>query len=91
MIRAHEFCEHGAHWTFEGCLTVFSASDYCGKGNSGAVAVVGEQAELEIFRIRKCAPDALPHVLQLPAWFLESADSQEPYVEVAEQPVWLQI
>jgi diadenosine tetraphosphatase ApaH/serine/threonine PP2A family protein phosphatase len=43
MIRAHEHCTNGFDWPFgtDGrILTVFSAVDYCQKGNDGAVAVV---------------------------------------------------
>jgi diadenosine tetraphosphatase ApaH/serine/threonine PP2A family protein phosphatase len=45
MIRAHEDCSAGFEWPFgedEQLLTVFSAVDYCQKGNSGAVAIVSD-------------------------------------------------
>jgi diadenosine tetraphosphatase ApaH/serine/threonine PP2A family protein phosphatase len=53
MIRAHENCMQGFDWPFgiEGkLLTVFSAIDYCGEGNDGAVAVVGRKNNVEVVR-----------------------------------------
>jgi protein phosphatase len=91
MIRAHEFCKHGAHWTFDGCLTLFSNCDYCGLGNTGAVAVLDKENKLEITPIRKCDPEDLAHILQLPQWFLESGTGVEPAFDMDEQPVWLAI
>jgi diadenosine tetraphosphatase ApaH/serine/threonine PP2A family protein phosphatase len=91
IIRGHEFCEAGAHWTSQGCLTIFSASDYCGRGNSGAVALVGEPDRLEIFPFRKYAPEARPRLMQLPQWFLESGVAQEPYIEDEKPQVWISI
>jgi diadenosine tetraphosphatase ApaH/serine/threonine PP2A family protein phosphatase len=49
MIRAHKFASRGFCWNFgeEGkCLTVFSSSGYQGKGNMGAVAIVGAEGEV---------------------------------------------
>jgi diadenosine tetraphosphatase ApaH/serine/threonine PP2A family protein phosphatase len=31
IVRAHQYCESGSKLTFDGCLTIFSASDYCGR------------------------------------------------------------
>jgi diadenosine tetraphosphatase ApaH/serine/threonine PP2A family protein phosphatase len=51
MVRAHQFCESGSNVTLRGCLTVFSACNYCGKGNDGAVAILrsGEAANICVF------------------------------------------
>jgi protein phosphatase len=50
LIRAHEWFDKGLDWPFGPngrCLTVFSSSNYCGKGNSGAVATVGPNGTIE--------------------------------------------
>jgi protein phosphatase len=51
LIRAHEWFHEGFDWPFGlggRCLTVFSSSNYCGKGNRGAVAIVSEDGTIEI-------------------------------------------
>jgi protein phosphatase len=50
LIRAHEWFDSGADWSFGRtglCLTVFSSSDYCGKENKGAVAIVTENCTVQ--------------------------------------------
>jgi diadenosine tetraphosphatase ApaH/serine/threonine PP2A family protein phosphatase len=45
MLRSHEACADGYERPFGtdgGCVTVFSTSDYCGIGNTAAVALVSE-------------------------------------------------
>jgi diadenosine tetraphosphatase ApaH/serine/threonine PP2A family protein phosphatase len=51
MIRAHSFQPRGFAWNFGEagrCLTVFSSSGYEGRGNCGAVAIVGEDVRTEV-------------------------------------------
>jgi diadenosine tetraphosphatase ApaH/serine/threonine PP2A family protein phosphatase len=46
MIRGHEHCTNGFTWSFGNdgrLLTIFSAIDYCGKGNDGAVVIVNQR------------------------------------------------
>ena len=70
MIRAHEFCPRGSEEKVEGCLTVFSACDYCGQGNDGAVAILkkGEKPEVSIFEFE---PGKRRRFL-FPEWVLEN-------------------
>jgi protein phosphatase len=91
MIRAHEFCDRGSHWTFDTCLTVFSTCNYCGKGNTGAVALVSGPDSVEVREIRKCARSDLPYALRLPLWFFEAPPGQEPFGDALETPLWLDI
>jgi protein phosphatase len=37
LVRSHELCHTGMTWVFPNCVTVFSNSDYTGRGNDGAV------------------------------------------------------
>jgi hypothetical protein len=91
MIRAHEFCEYGSNWTFDECLTVFSACDYCNKGNMGAVAVITEGDTVTVKEFKKCRPESLPHLLHLPEWFLETGLLLEPCVTEEMEMVWLSV
>jgi protein phosphatase len=91
MIRAHEFCESGLNWTFDDCLTIFSACDYCAKGNLGAVAVVSQNDTVTIHQFRKCNPELLPYLLKLPQWFLEMGIPEEPFVAGEMEPAWLSV
>jgi protein phosphatase len=80
MIRAHQFCEKGSKWNFDECLTVFSACDYCGQGNLGAVAVISESDTVTICRFKKCNPEQMAYVVQHPRWLLEMEIPEEPFV-----------
>jgi hypothetical protein len=81
LIRAHEWFDAGWDWPFgqDGrCLTVFSSSDYCGKGNRGAVAVVSEDGRIETVEFEPVVPDGMRRVL-LPVWILaEGRPAMEP-------------
>jgi protein phosphatase len=52
LIRAHEFCPSGTKMELNGCLTVFTACNYCGRCNDGAVAVIRSDARIDISRFR---------------------------------------
>jgi protein phosphatase len=50
LIRSHEPCQQGVDRPFPGsrrCVTVFSTTDYCGLGNSGAMMAVSDNVELK--------------------------------------------
>jgi hypothetical protein len=77
MIRAHEFCAQGTKVDFESCRTVFTACDYSGKGNSGAVAIVKQTGAVEvgIFEPARMAG----HRFLLPPWIVE--DPKGPAIQ----------
>jgi protein phosphatase len=81
LIRAHEWFDAGWNWPFgqQGrCLTVFSSSDYCGKGNKGAVALVSEDCRIETVEFEPMVATRLRRVL-LPVWILaEGTPAMEP-------------
>jgi diadenosine tetraphosphatase ApaH/serine/threonine PP2A family protein phosphatase len=83
MIRAHEECADGFNWPFgtDGkLLTVFSARNYCGKGNDGAVAVViGKEVTIVRFPFKKCDK---PRIL-IPFFILEAIEP--PMMEFAKK------
>jgi diadenosine tetraphosphatase ApaH/serine/threonine PP2A family protein phosphatase len=77
MIRAHQYCESGSRLALQGCLTVFSACNYCGRGNDAALVMLrsGENAEV-------CPLPYLPGVparVLWPEWlFSEGKPMREP-------------
>jgi protein phosphatase len=71
MIRAHEFCAQGTKVDFGACRTVFSASDYLGRGNSGAVAIVEENGAIEVGIFEPSI--VAGHRIVLPPWIVEEA------------------
>lgn len=70
IVRAHQCVRDGARWSLDQqVLTVFSAADYCGGGNKGAVAAVA--ADLSIaFDTYDAAP---------PATVVQKAAEHAPY------------
>lgn len=49
IIRAHEFQEDGYRWWYDGkLLSLFSSPDYCGRGNTGAFAII-ENGKLTLY------------------------------------------
>jgi protein phosphatase len=82
LIRSHEFCQDGLNWVFPNCLTVFSNSDYTGRGNKGAVVKVSNGRivathELPIITKDQCKKRRV----LFPVWLLEemstSANAEE--------------
>jgi protein phosphatase len=70
LIRAHEWFADGIDWPFgqQGrCLTVFSSSNYCGKGNKAAVALVSENCAIETVVFEPIGNDAMRRIC-LPQW-----------------------
>jgi protein phosphatase len=91
LIRAHEWFDAGLDWPFGPlgrCLTVFSSSDYCGKGNSGAVALVSEDCRIETAAFDPIIDPGMRRVL-FPQWIL-SGNIPElviPEVQVLLDPI----
>jgi Ca2+-binding EF-hand superfamily protein/diadenosine tetraphosphatase ApaH/serine/threonine PP2A family protein phosphatase len=55
VIRSHELCDEGHQWWhYKRCLTLFSASNYCGKNKNHGAYVVLEGND----------PDLHPHILK---------------------------
>jgi diadenosine tetraphosphatase ApaH/serine/threonine PP2A family protein phosphatase len=52
MIRSHELHRDGFEKQLKRCLTIFSATDYIGTGNNGAVALLTEGGDYEIHTFR---------------------------------------
>jgi hypothetical protein len=50
IIRAHQSCQYGTEEVIDDCLTVLSASNYCGQGKSGVVVFVQRNNEMEVTR-----------------------------------------
>jgi diadenosine tetraphosphatase ApaH/serine/threonine PP2A family protein phosphatase len=69
MIRAHEYCATGSEMKLDDCYTVFTACDYGGRGNDGAVAIVDRNGAVEINRFRKT--EAVGHRFLIPPWICE--------------------
>jgi protein phosphatase len=75
LIRGHEFCPDGYDLPFgeDGkCITVFSSSDYCGAGNSGAVVRLDPTADptYEVFAPILGNPGH--RIALLPEWVMTS-------------------
>jgi protein phosphatase len=91
LIRAHEWFDAGLDWPFGPlgrCLTVFSSSDYCGKGNSGAVALVSDEHRIEIVTFDPIIDPGMRRVL-LPHWILagNTPDLLIPEITAAPDPI----
>jgi diadenosine tetraphosphatase ApaH/serine/threonine PP2A family protein phosphatase len=77
IVRAHQFCEGGAKLIFDGCLTVFSASDYCGCGNTAAVVHIHEDGSIKVGQMPTNRSDAAFGHLP-PAWLIEQSVARGP-------------
>jgi protein phosphatase len=71
MIRAHEFCANGTKVDFGACRTVFTACDYCDRGNSGAVAIVRRSGAVEVGILEPAARAG--RRVMLPPWIVDVA------------------
>jgi diadenosine tetraphosphatase ApaH/serine/threonine PP2A family protein phosphatase len=69
MIRSHQWCANGTEEVLQGCLTVFTACDYCGRGNDGAVVIISPAGEVQVsqFLVRERAG----HRFLFPPWIVE--------------------
>jgi protein phosphatase len=82
LIRAHEWFDAGMDWPFgpDGrCLTVFSSSNYCGKGNRGAVATVSADGTIETVTFEPITWSG--RIVILPEWLLSGS---RPSLELPE-------
>jgi diadenosine tetraphosphatase ApaH/serine/threonine PP2A family protein phosphatase len=94
LIRSHESCADGWELPLKKCLTIFSTSDYCGTGNTGAVAVISEgktDYALEFFKPLNAADKAKRRVI-VPDWiFTELGDiknsMKDPCEFLSEDPL----
>jgi len=80
MIRAHEYCESGSNWTFDGCLTVFSASDYCGRGNAAAVVLLDEDCSVHIEQMHRNDRGEDGRTFLPPPWLIDRHVAIKPEV-----------
>jgi diadenosine tetraphosphatase ApaH/serine/threonine PP2A family protein phosphatase len=71
MLRSHEPRREGFDRSLNNCITIFSCTDYEGRGNSGAVAVLGDNGSYEIHTFRPVAKNSRkkPRVI-VPVWLL---------------------
>jgi diadenosine tetraphosphatase ApaH/serine/threonine PP2A family protein phosphatase len=76
MIRAHQYCAQGCEMKIDNCYTVFSACDYGGKGNDGAVALVELDGSVGIERFRNS--ESVCHRFLIPPWICEGLQPKAP-------------
>ena len=91
IIRAHEYCPEGFNYTFENCLTVFSASDYQGKNNKSSVAIVSQKSndvEIHVFEQNLSLEGTF---FSFPEWLIENevnsmkpADTTDPIMDIID-------
>jgi diadenosine tetraphosphatase ApaH/serine/threonine PP2A family protein phosphatase len=69
LIRSHEACRRGFDRPLARCLTIFSTTDYTGKGNDAAVAVLALIGEyiIDKYRMQRQGARGKRNVT-LPAW-----------------------
>jgi serine/threonine-protein phosphatase PP1 catalytic subunit len=84
LIRAHTFTQRGTCWNFGSdgkCLTVFSSSGYEGRGNFGAVALVGTESDVRTEVFSPMTSDQFSHRrILVPSWALTEGDGVLPPV-----------
>lgn len=79
IIRAHEFCDNGFQYTFDNCLTVFSAFDYQGRMNESAVAQVDKDHVQVINLAQKTPDDVESYMLDLPVWLFDDSNAMKNF------------
>jgi len=67
LIRGHSYVEQGVKQDFLGCTTVFSSTDYLGKGNTSAVLLVNYSGISNVL----FAPNPQARKNAFPIWLLE--------------------
>jgi diadenosine tetraphosphatase ApaH/serine/threonine PP2A family protein phosphatase len=78
IVRAHQYCEFGSKLTFQRCLTIFSASNYCGRGNEAAVALLGDDCSIRIEQIPKIKRIEGVQRQILPQWLIDTSVARQP-------------
>jgi len=92
IIRSHEFKPNGYEYTFGedfGFLTVFSSGDYCGMFNSGAIAYINTDNDVQIESLFNISVFSMKiWKPTLPVWLMESTSpSFAQYDPITEQIV----
>lgn len=85
LIRSHEMCQEGVAWPYadddknvDKCLTVFSNSDYCGRGNSAAVLHVSTNLLVNVELIPPMtAVEMYKRKVLLPFWLYDLIATKE--------------
>jgi protein phosphatase len=76
LVRGHEWCMDGFEWPLGNggkCVTVFSASDYCGIGNVAAVMKIGNDGGIEFVRFEPLREEELSRrIVLIPEWALSA-------------------
>ncbi|KAH0788989.1 Ser/Thr protein phosphatase [Histomonas meleagridis] len=74
IIRAHECQDNGFLYSFEkqNCLTVFSASNYCGLENDSSVAIIDNECEVKIVRLKFNEEKNPKERIILPQWIISN-------------------
>ena len=85
LIRSHEMCTDGVSWPYaddeenvDRCLTIFSNSDYCGRGNTAAILHIAADllVNVEVFTPVIQEEGKKRHVL-LPYWLYDMIAKKE--------------
>ncbi|OHS94311.1 Ser/Thr protein phosphatase [Tritrichomonas foetus] len=79
LIRSHEMCQEGVSWPYadddenvDRCLTVFSNSNYCGRGNSAAVLHVNNDLLVNVELIQPLTDSEMrKRKVLLPFWLYD--------------------
>jgi protein phosphatase len=84
LVRSHELCEDGIAWPFAGddknverCLTVFSTSDYCERGNSAAILYVAADLLVNVEEFIPLKDTELTKKRVLPCWLCDTIARKE--------------
>jgi diadenosine tetraphosphatase ApaH/serine/threonine PP2A family protein phosphatase len=85
IIRAHQFCQTGCQMPFCELLTVFSASDYCGKGNTAGVVLVAENSSITIRLLGRAARQDPVCVLLVAPWIFEDTLVQPDIIGACDE------
>ena len=80
LCRAHQVAMEGFAWTHEHrCLTVFSAPNYCGLNNRGAILLINEHMDIRVVQYQPAFVDDMeddvpqePSTEAIPSYFTQN-------------------
>lgn len=84
MVRSHEMCDEGIAWPYvddekyaDTCITIFSNTNYCGRGNAATVLCVTENLNVSIETFKFKVSEETSRNILLPYWLTKLIADKE--------------